>query len=266
MKIIKFLLTSLCILFSPVYSSEEHNHTDILETQSIVSCKTKINNFQGSCIRSVDCEGGVYNNLCPGISKCCVEDVNNSPWLYWRHVSKDQFKSMFPLLGDTRLDLLYPWFNIALESLFDDKKGNDNCNIITTFAAQIGHESVDLSTFEEFASGEAYEDRCRQLGNCQTGDGVRFKGRGAIQVTGRSNYKRVSEFLEEDFISKPDLLVLPSYGFRASVWYWMSNDLNQFCTGTLNDFITVTKKINGGINGLEDRISKWNRAKSVIVC
>jgi putative chitinase len=46
----------------------------------------------------------------------------------------------------------------------------------------------------------------------------------------------------------------------------MSNNLNQYCSGTLNDFITITKKINGGINGLEDRITKWNRAKSIIGC
>jgi putative chitinase len=267
MKFIKFLLTSLCVLFSNVSASEQlFNHTENIETQAVTSCTTKINSFQGSCIRPAECEGGVYNNLCPGSVKCCVEDVNSSPWLYWRHVSKDQFKGMFPLLGTTRSDVLYPWFNVAIESLFDDKKGKNECNIITAFASQIGHESVDLSTFEEFASGEAYEGRCKQLGNCNSGDGVRFKGRGAIQVTGRTNYQKVSDYLDVDFISKPDLLVLPSYGFQASVWYWMTNKLNQYCSGTLDDFITITKKINGGINGLEDRITKWNRAKSVMGC
>jgi len=160
----------------------------------------------------------------------------------------------------------YPWFNDALSDILEDKKGNSQCNIIAAFAAQLGHESVDLSTFEEFASGEAYEGRCKQLGNCYPGDGVKYKGRGAIQITGRSNYEKVSLYLDEDFVNKPDLLVMPSYGFKASVWYWVKNNLNQYCTGKLNDFIELTKKINGGINGLEDRINKWNRAKNALSC
>lgn len=267
MRLIKLLIGLVSLITSPVaYCSQqaEQNVTNTITTLS--TCSTKINSLSGSCISPSTCNGGIYNNLCPGISKCCVPDVNNSPWLYWKYVSKDQFKGLFPLLSTTRSDLLYPWFNVALSSLFDDKKGNTECNIITSFAAQIGHESVDLATFEEFASGEAYEGRCKQLGNCYPGDGVKFKGRGAIQITGRSNYQKVSDFLDEDFISKPDYLVMPSYGFQASVWYWVSNNLNQYCTGTTNDFITLTKKINGGINGLEDRINKWDRAKNVMKC
>lgn len=267
MKLIKFLLTSLCLLLSPISASESvANHTEIFETQAATSCSTKINNFKGSCIRPADCKGGVYNNLCPGSVKCCVEDVNSEPWFYWRYMSTEQFKDIFPLLSDTRSDLLFSWFNKALYTLLDDRQGNTVCNIITTFAAQVGHESLELTTFEEFASGEAYEGRCKQLGNCYSGDGVRFKGRGAIQVTGRTNYKKVSDFLKVDFISKPDLLVFPSYGFQASVWFWTSNNLNKYCSGTLEDFIEVTKKINGGTNGLEDRITKWNRAKNVMSC
>ena len=267
MKILKFLIGLSALLTTPIaYCSEKINKTDNNFESLSTSCSTKINKLDGLCISQTTCDGAIYNNLCPGSSKCCVPDVNSSPWLYWRYVSKEQFKGLFPLLSTTRSDLLFPWFNVALSSLFDDKKENSECNIIIAFSAQIGHESVDLSTFEEFASGEAYEGRCKQLGNCYSGDGTRFKGRGAIQVTGRSNYEKVSQFLEEDFISKPDYLVMPSYGFQASVWYWMSNKLNQYCTGTTNDFITLTRKINGGINGLEDRINKWNRAKNVMKC
>ena len=265
----KFLTTILfTFMLSPfgnASSFSQNNHTEI-ETLA-TSCTTKINNFNGNCIRPAECDGGVFNNLCSGssISKCCVDDVN-SKWFYWSYVSKDEFKGLFPLLSDTRVNTLYPWFNDALGDVLDDKKGNEKCDIIAAFSAQVGHESLDLTTFEEFASGEAYEGRCKSLGNCQTGDGVRFKGRGAIQVTGRTNYLKASEFIDTDFIKYPELLVLPSYGFKASVWFWVSNGLNQYCTGSQNDFFTLTTKINGGLNGIEDRLNKWTRAKNVLKC
>jgi predicted chitinase len=269
MSFIKFLVFSLSLLLPiNILASQEYhttNHT-VENINSAVTCQTKINNYQGSCIKPSDCNGGVYNNLCSGSVKCCIQDVNSSPWSFWKYVSREDFKSMFPLLSETRINILHPWFNDAIGDVLNDKKGNEQCDIISAFAAQVGHESLDLTTFEEFASGEAYEGRCKQLGNCYTGDGVKYKGRGAIQISGRSNYEQASSFIGEDFINKPDLLVLPSYGFKASVWFWTNNNLNQYCTGNLNNFIELTKKINGGINGLEDRINKWNRAKTVLSC
>ena len=267
MKIFKVLLTTLfTFMLSPfgnASSLSQDNHTEF-ETLA-TSCTTKINKYNGNCISPSSCNGGVYNNLCPGSSKCCVQDVN-SKWIYWPYVDQDEFKGLFPLLSDTRKDTLYPWFNDALSDVLHDKKGNQKCDIIACFSAQVGHESVDLSTFEEFASGEAYEGRCKGLGNCQVGDGVKYKGRGAIQITGRSNYQKASDFIGTNFIDSPDLLVLPSYGFKASVWFWVSNELNQYCTGNQNDFFILTRKINGGLNGIEDRLNKWTRAKNVLKC
>jgi putative chitinase len=269
---LKLLFTAFALLVSPFTTSFanasensvlNHTETELLATST---CKTKINGYTGTCIRPVECDGAIYNNLCPGIAKCCVEDLNEPPMLYWRYVSFEDFKIIFPLLGDKRSETLYPWFNDALWDILDSRSGMTKCHVIAAFSAQIGHESVGLSTFEEFASGEAYEGRCKQLGNCNPGDGVKYKGRGAIQVTGRSNYQKVSDYLNEDFINKPDMLVMPSYGFKASVWYWVKNNLNQYCTGTTNDFVELTKRINGGVNGLEDRIERWNRAKSILSC
>src|SRR5450631_4424983 len=73
------------------------------------------------------------------------------------------------------------------------------------FPAQVGHESGSLFFTEELASGQAYEGR-KDLGNIQPGDGVKFKGRGLIQITGRNNYKAVSDALRTDFIINPTLL------------------------------------------------------------
>jgi len=72
--------------------------------------------------------------------------------------------------------------------------------------------------------------------------------------------------LNEDFINNPDMLVMPSYGFKASVWYWTANGLSKYCTSELKDFIELTKKINGGTNGLDDRINRWNKAKKILGC
>ena len=155
----KVLLTTLfTFMISPFSDVSSLSHTEF-ETLS-TSCTTKINKYSGNCINPSSCEGGVYNNLCPSSSKCCVEDVN-SKWFYWSYVDKDEFKGLFPLLSDTRINTLYPWFNDALNDVLDDKKGNQKCDIIACFSAQVGHESLDLSTFEEFASGEAYEGRCK---------------------------------------------------------------------------------------------------------
>lgn len=267
-------LTSILIfvglLFTPSAESfsltNEKPITTLTKPLGVTTCKTRVNSFEGSCISPSTCDGAIYNNLCPGSTKCCIQDINTSSWLYWRYVSIDEFKNLFPLLSEIRRNTLFPWFNKALTDVLNDKKGQEQCDIIAAFSAQIGHESLDLSTFEEFASGEAYEGRCKQLGNCYPGDGTKYKGRGAIQVTGRKNYELVSAYLEKDFITTPDLLTMPSYGFQASVWFWLSNGLNQYCTGNLQDFIKLTKKINGGVNGLEDRITKWNRAKNALAC
>lgn len=233
---------------------------------TIDECTTNINKYNGECLSPSSCTGGIYNNLCPGSKKCCVPDPEWSPWFYTKYVSKDEFKSIFSSVSSARSDALYPWFNSALEDILKDKMGNSECNIISAFSAQIGHESGNLMLFEELASGADYEGRCKTLGNCNTGDGVKYKGRGAIQITGRKNYQSLSTSAGTDFISKPELLVFPSHGFEASVWYWISNGLNKFCTGKTTDFFELTRRINGGLNGIEDRLNKWYNAKTVMKC
>ena len=110
------------------------------------------------------------------------------------------------------------------------------------FLAQLFHESIMLSTFEELASGAAYEGR-KDLGNVRRGDGVRFKGRGPIQVTGRANYKWMSEKLGADFVSRPKLLATARYGYRAAAAFWTRAKLNA--KADKGDFEGVTRAING---------------------
>jgi predicted chitinase len=132
------------------------------------------------------------------------------------------------------------------------------------FLAQLAHESGQLRYMEEIASGAAYEGR-RDLGNTQPGDGRRFKGRGPIQLTGRANYRTYGKLLGIDLERHPERAADPDVGFRIAALYWKRAGCNALADkGTLAAFKAVTKKINGGYNGLDDRIRHWERAKKAI--
>lgn len=129
------------------------------------------------------------------------------------------------------------------------------------FIAQIAHESGSLRYVEEIASGEAYEGRA-SLGNTQPGDGKRFKGRGLIQITGRANYKAVSDALKYDFVSKPEDLELPGPACFSAAWFWQDRGLNRLAD--IEAFEKITRKINGGLTNYEDRLKHWEIAKDVL--
>jgi predicted chitinase len=118
------------------------------------------------------------------------------------------------------------------------------------FLAQVMHESVALQFFEEIASGAAYEGR-RDLGNTHPGDGVRYKGRGPIQLTGRANYRWAGGQLGLPLEASPQLAAQHAVGWRIAGLYWRSHDLNALADR--GDFLTITSRINGGFNGLAAR-------------
>ena len=132
------------------------------------------------------------------------------------------------------------------------------------FIAQVAHESGDFNYVKEIASGAAYEGR-KSLGNTQVGDGKRFKGRGLIQVTGRANYSKCSKalFKDERLIEHPELLETPELSVLSACWFWYSNGLNELADK--DDIVKITKRINGGTNGLKERILKYEKAKKSIV-
>jgi predicted chitinase len=118
------------------------------------------------------------------------------------------------------------------------------------FLAQLGHESGSLRWMEELASGAAYEGRL-DLGNTQPGDGRRYKGRGPIQLTGRANYRAAGKALGLPLEDNPKMAARPAVGFRTAVWYWTTRGLNPLADR--GDFKGITRRINGGYNGLSDR-------------
>ena len=129
------------------------------------------------------------------------------------------------------------------------------------FLSQVGHESGGLFYTEELASGKAYEGRA-DLGNTKPGDGPRYKGRGLIQITGRANYKACGAGLGLDLMMFPELLEHPIYACRSAAWFWKSHGLNKLADA--GDQIKITRRINGGTNGLAERLAYFELAKKVI--
>ena len=126
--------------------------------------------------------------------------------------------------------------------------------------AQVAHESAELRYTKELASGKAYEGR-KDLGNAQKGDGVRFKGRGLIQITGRANYAAYAKYCSFDVVAEPELLEQPLGAVKSAMWYWQTRGLNAWADK--DDVLTITKRINGGTNGLASRKAYLERAKQV---
>src|SRR5262245_11936963 len=128
------------------------------------------------------------------------------------------------------------------------------------FLAQVIHESDDLNTAEEYASGAAYEGRA-DLGNTQPGDGKRFKGRGLIQLTGRDNYRRYGAARGKDYLTgdNPKLISSdPELAVDVSCWFWTTKKINN--PADLDDVDKVTKLVNGGLTHLDRRKEKLKRA------
>jgi putative chitinase len=134
---------------------------------------------------------------------------------------------------------------------------------IAHFLAQIAHESAGFTTCEEFASGAAYEGRA-DLGNTQPGDGVRFKGRGLIQLTGRANYKAYGQRIGIDLIGDPERAEEPVTALILACEYWTQTrgGLNRFADQ--DDILSITRAINGGLNGLPDRRQYLAKAKQAL--
>lgn len=129
------------------------------------------------------------------------------------------------------------------------------------FLAQVAHESGEGKYTEELASGAAYEGR-RDLGNTQPGDGVRFKGRGWIQVTGRANYRRYGEMLGLPLLEQPELAARPDVGARVAAAFWATHGLNELADA--KQFRAITRRINGGLNHYDRRQAYYRRALAAL--
>lgn len=203
------------------------------------------------------------------------------------NLTTQQLKSCIPFIKDSNLAVYLDPLNRALAAF-----GIETPIRIAHFIAQISHESNNLSATEENLNYSAallvkvfpkyfktLEDAkivernpaaianivyANRLGNGDTasGDGYKFRGRGAIQNTGKANYKLLSDALKVDFVATPELLTQPIYSMLAAGQFWKSRGLNELADN--DDVLSITKKINGGINGLSERVDNLKRCKTAL--
>lgn len=145
---------------------------------------------------------------------------------------------------------------------------------MASFLAQIGHESGRLKYSRELWGPTKqqlkYEgtDLAKQLGNTEQGDGFKYRGAGLIQITGRYNYRmmymRLVKFCPDcpNFEEHPEKMVSKKWACLTAAMYWKMHNLNMYADN--GDFLTQTKKINGGTNGMQDRTELFIRALSVL--
>jgi putative chitinase len=171
----------------------------------------------------------------------------------------------------------------------------DTPNRVAAFVAQCGHESLGFTVLQEnlnysadglrkifgkyFPTAELAKQYARKpemianrvygnrMGNEDedSGDGYKYRGRGIIQITGKNNYSKCSIALFEDetnLLENPDLLLEPHYAMHSACWFWNATRLNALADS--GDMKTMTKRINGGYLGLEDRIAHYNHALEVL--
>lgn len=135
------------------------------------------------------------------------------------------------------------------------------------FLAQIGHESGSLLYSKELGGPQYFAkyDGRKDLGNTQPGDGALFAGRGLIQVTGRANYGKASQALfgDDRLLKNHELLEQPEWAAKSAVWYWTTRNINALADQ--DRFTDITRAINGGTNGLDDRKARYRLALSVLV-
>ena len=137
---------------------------------------------------------------------------------------------------------------------------------VSAFIAQVGHESGQLRYAREIwgptAQQLGYEGRS-DLGNTVKGDGSKFRGRGLIQITGRANYTACGEALGLDLINQPELIEQPQHAAMSAAWFWSTRGLNTLADQ--GEFVKITRRINGGVNGLVDRQALYEKALKVLV-
>lgn len=175
-------------------------------------------------------------------------------------ITLDQLRQIIPFAGPRAAVFVVP-INEAMDEFGIDAPARQ-----AAFIAQIAHESGSLRYVRELASGEAYDTGrlAERLGNTPEadGDGQRYRGRGLIQITGASNYRACGLALGLDLLANPELLEQPNHACRSAAWFWGSRGLNALADA--GDFERITRKINGGLNGLADRLAFYQRASEVL--
>lgn len=174
-------------------------------------------------------------------------------------MSPAELRAIMPLAGK-----LADMFSAPLTAAMEEF-GIDTPQRQASFIAQIAHESLQLRFTREMwgptPAQRGYEG-CADLGNTYPGDGFRYRGRGLIQVTGRANYRTCGAMLGFDLLNFPELLEGPTLAARSAAWFWQKRGLNVLADK--DDQVGICKRINGGTNGLAERLKFYETARKVM--
>ena len=179
----------------------------------------------------------------------------------------EQLLAIMPMAGLKRATLYLAPLNAAMAEFQINTPAR-----VAAFLAQVGHESGQLRHVMEIASGKVYDDRA-DLGNTlpearaiaaarRSTPGQFWKGHGVIQITGYTMHCEARDALGIDCVEDPLILCQPMQAARSAAWFWRSRKLNELADS--GDFIRITRRINGGTNGLADRQALHLAAKGVL--
>ncbi len=170
-------------------------------------------------------------------------------------ISKEQLNSIAKVLALT-INTYYPLL-VKYMAEYDITNKLRQAAFISNLLVESGR----FKYTKEIASGAKYEFR-KDLGNTVKGDGIKYKGRGLIQITGKSNYQLLSKAFSKDFIKFPELLEQPDNAVRSACWFWSIKKLNALADKP--DFKEVVSVINGGHNGMIERQTYYNELLKII--
>jgi len=179
-----------------------------------------------------------------------------------------KYKSLFNKYN-VKTELRIAHFMAQVEHESNLKPISENLNyskerLLKVFPKYFNKDNVDQFTRKpEKIANKVYANRMGNK-NEQSGDGWKFRGRGFIQLTGFNNYKALSENVNIDYVNNPDKLLTEADALIAALWFWNINNLNHLAD--LDDVLSITKKINGGLNGIDDRkikLLKWKQILNV---
>ncbi len=182
-------------------------------------------------------------------------------------ITAEQLRSIMPGLSAQKGAGLLPFLTAAIREFAIDTPART-----AAFAAQLAHESGQLRFMQELWGPTEAQTRyepvstlATRLGNTEPGDGKRFKGRGPIQLTGRANYQTFGRLLGVDLVADPARAALPEVAFRIAGLFWKKKGLNELADLLTDEaFKEITRRINGGSNGLADRRAFYATARAVL--
>jgi predicted chitinase len=179
----------------------------------------------------------------------------------------EQLQAIMPQLPSAKRTTYFPFLTAAVTEF-----GIDQPARTAAFLAQLAHESAQFKYMEELWGPTAAQRRyeppdklASTLGNTEPGDGSRFKGRGPIQVTGRANYRRFGDLLGLDLVASPAQAASSEVAFRIAALFWSKKGLNELADRVSPEaFKEITRRINGGFNGLAERQRFYETAKAIL--